>query len=304
MRLINAVLVLAGVSLAVFALIHVVPGDPVEALLGEGARPADRLALRQALGLDRPWPAQLLDFLAGVVSGDLGQSLRFQRPVAQLLLERLPATLELAVAGLGLALVVAIPLGVIAAVYRNTVWDRGAMAFALLGVSVPNFVLGPVAIMVFSLWLGWLPVSGREGPFALVLPALTLGTALAAVLSRMVRSALLETLGEDYVRTARAKGLAEPVVILRHGLRNALLPVITLLGLQLGALLGGAVITEAVFSWPGLGLLTVEAIQARDYPLVQGCVLLISAMYVGVNTSTDLIYGWIDPRIAVGRGPG
>jgi peptide/nickel transport system permease protein len=218
-----------------------------------------------------------------------------------MLANRLPATLELAAAALMLALVIALPLGVMAAIHRNKPWDTGAMGFSLLGVSIPNFWLGPMLILVFSLWLGWTPVSGREGAGSLILPAVTLGTALAAVLARMVRSSLLEVLGEDFVRTARAKGLPERVVIWRHALGNAWLPVITLLGLQLGALLGGAVITETVFSWPGIGSLMVESIQKRDYPVVQGCVLLISLAYVLVNTLTDLVYAWIDPRIRLGE---
>jgi peptide/nickel transport system permease protein len=199
-------------------------------------------------------------------------------------------------------LALALPLGVLAAVRRGSPWDGGAMAFSMLGVSIPNFWLGPLLILVFSLWLGWFPVSGREGVGSVVLPAVTLGTGLAAVLSRMVRSSLLEVLGEDYIRTAWAKGLPPHRVILHHGLRNALLPVITLLGLQLGALLAGAVITETVFSWPGIGLLTTEAIQSRDYPVVQACVLLISVGYVLMNLLTDIAYAWADPRIRLGGG--
>ena len=211
---------------------------------------------------------------------------------------RLP---ELLVA-LGFAILLALPLGVMAALRRDGPWDSGAMGFSLLGVSIPNFWMGPMLILVFSLWLGWTPVSGRSGFASLILPAITLGTAMSAILARMVRSSLLEVLGEDFVRTARAKGLPESVVVWRHALRNAWLPVITLLGLQLGALLGGAVITETVFAWPGIGSLVVEAIQRRDYPVVQGCVLLISLAYVAVNTLTDLVYAWIDPRIRLGEG--
>jgi len=288
---------MAGVALLVFLLIHLIPGDPVERLLGESARPADREALRIALGLDQPLWRQLLDYAAGLVRGDLGLSLVSGKPVGDLILAQLPATLELAAAALAVAVIVAVPLGVTAATRHRSGWDSGAMAFSLIGVSVPNFWLGPVLILVFSLWLGWTPVSGREGPLSLVLPALTLGISLAAVLARMVRSSLLEVLGEDYVRTARAKGLGEAVVVWRHGLRNALLPVITVLGLQLGALLGGAVITETVFSWPGIGSLLVDAIQARDYPVAQGCVLVISLTYVAVNLVTDLLYAVADPRI-------
>ena len=214
--------------------------------------------------------------------------------------ERLPATAWLAIVSLLIAVALALPLGMLAAVRRDTCWDTGSMAFSMLGVSIPNFWLGPLLILVFSLWLGWFPVSGRDAAGAVVLPALTLGTGLAAILSRMVRSSLLEVLGEDYIRTARAKGLPPHRILLQHGLRNALLPVITLLGLQLGALLAGAVVTETVFSWPGIGLLTIEAIQTRDYPVVQACVLLISLTYVLVNLLTDLAYAWIDPRIRLG----
>jgi peptide/nickel transport system permease protein len=219
--------------------------------------------------------------------------------VVDLLVERAPPTLELAGSALALALVLAVPLGVLAARNRGGVLDSGAMSFSLLGISIPNFWLGPLLIMVFSLWLGWTPVSGRDGPASLILPAVTLGTGLAAVLARMVRSSVLEVLEEDYIRTARAKGLSEAAVMWRHALRNAWLPVLTLLGLQLGGLLGGAVITETVFAWPGVGSLLVEAIQNRDYPVVQACVLLVSLVYVLVNTLTDLVYAWVDPRIRI-----
>ena len=296
-RLGSALLVIAGVSLAVFLLIHLVPGDPVEVMLGDSARAADRAALRAQLGLDRPLGGQLLSWFEGLLHLDLGTSLLSRRPIVDVLAERLPATAELTLAALLVAVVVALPLGMVAALDHGGWWDRGAMSLSLLGVSLPNFWLGPILILLFSLGLGWFPVSGREAPGSLVLPAVTLGTALAAVLARMVRAALLEVLGEDYIRTARAKGLGPVRVTLRHALPNAALPVVTLLGLQLGGLLGGAVITETVFGWPGVGQLTVEAIQKRDYPLVQGCVLLISVVYVLVNMLTDLVYGWIDPRV-------
>jgi len=292
---------LLGVTCLVFGLIHLVPGDPVEIMLGESARAADREALRHALGLDRPWWSQLSAYLAGLLQGDLGESLHYRQPITEILLQRLPATIELALASLLVAVALALPLGTLAAMRKGSLWDHLAMGFSLAGVSIPNFWMGPLLILVFSLWLGWFPVSGREGPASLVLPALTLGTALAAILARMVRSALLEVLGEDYIRTARAKGLADVQVVTRHAFRNAALPVITVLGLQLGTLLGGAVITETVFSWPGVGLLTLEAIQQRDYPLVQACVLLISFAYVAVNTATDLVYAWVDPRIRLGE---
>jgi len=299
-RLGGALLVMFGVVSLVFLLIHLIPGDPVEVMLGESASGADREALRTTLGLNQPLPVQYRDYLAGLLQLDLGTSIHSRRPVAELLLERLPATGLLAAATLLVTVLLALPLGIMAAVRRNTAWDSGAMAFSMLGVSIPNFWLGPLLILVFSLWLGWFPVSGQSGFGSVVLPALTLGTGLTAVLSRMVRSSMLEVLGEDYIRTARAKGLPPHRVILQHGLRNALLPVITLLGLQLGALLAGAVITETVFSWPGVGLLMIEAIQSRDYPVVQACVLLISLSYVIVNLLTDIAYAWVDPRIRLG----
>ena len=301
-RLLGALLVILGVISIVFLLIHLIPGDPVEIMLGESASTADREALRTALGLDLPIVVQFQNYLYGLSQLDLGTSIHFRRPVSALLLERLPATGLLALVTLIITLSLALPLGIIAAVRRNTWWDTGAMSFSMLGVSIPNFWLGPVLILVFSLWLGWLPVSGRSGLASVILPALTLATGLMAVLSRMVRSSMLEVLGEDYMRTARAKGMPPRRVILHHGLRNALLPVITMLGLQLGALLAGAVITETVFSWPGIGLLTIESIQSRDYPVVQACVLLISVTYVLVNLLTDLAYAWIDPRVRLGGG--
>lgn len=301
-RLFAAAIVVSGVLCLVFLLIQLVPGDPVEVMLGESASQVDRQALRVALGLDRSLAAQLGSYLSQLAQGDLGTSLFSQRSISELLRERIPATLLLAAAALVIALSLAVPLGIMAALRKDSLWDTAAMGFALLGVSIPNFWLGPLLILVFSLGLGWFPVSGTQGGGAWVLPALTLGTALAAILSRMVRSSLLEVLNEDYMRTARAKGLSPSRVVWVHGMRNALLPVITLLGLQLGALLGGAVITETVFAWPGVGSLTIEAIQRRDYPLVQACVLLISLSYVFINLLTDLLYAWIDPRIRLGGG--
>ena len=299
-RMIGALLVIFGVTGIVFLLIHLVPGDPVEIMLGESASMTDREALRIALGLDKPVMLQFLNYLEGLLHLDLGTSIHSRQPVSSLLLERLPATGLLAGVTLAFTTLLAFPLGIFAAIRSNTAWDSGAMGFSMLGVSIPNFWLGPLLILLFSLWLGWFPVSGRDGFSSVVLPALTLGTGLAAVLSRMVRSSMLEVLGEDYMRTAKAKGLAPHRVVLQHGLRNALLPVITLLGLQLGALLAGAVITETVFSWPGVGLLTIESIQSRDYPVLQACVLLISASYVLVNLLTDIVYAWVDPRIRLG----
>ncbi len=300
-RLLMAAWVIFGVTSLVFFLIHWVPGDPVEIMLGESASGADREALRHALGLDQPLLEQWRSFLAGVVSLDLNNSLYYRQPVVELLNARFAATAQLALVALLIALLIAIPMGVVAAQRRGSAWDRGAMGFSLLGVSIPNFWLGPLLVLVFSLGLGWFPVSGKDGVLSLVLPALTLGTALAAILSRMVRSSLLEVLGEDYIRTARAKGLSTLRVLIRHGLRNAWLPILTLLGMQLGALLGGAVVTETIFNWPGVGSLLIESIQRRDYPVVQGCVLLISLSYVFINLVTDLVYAWVDPRIRLER---
>jgi peptide/nickel transport system permease protein len=299
-RLTSAAVVIAGVSLLVFLLIHLIPGDPVEVMLGESSQPADRAALRHALQLDLPLYQQMGNYYARLLHLDFGTSLHSKRAIADLLLERIPATFELALAALVFAILIAFPLGMLAAVRKGSAWDDGAMVFSMIGISIPNFWMGPILILVFSLWLGWLPVSGREGLASLILPALTLGTAMAAILSRMVRTTVLEVLGEDYIRTAYAKGLDSRTVLFGHALRNALLPVITLLGLQLGALLAGAVITEIVFSWPGVGQLTIEAIQRRDYPVVQACVLLVSVTYVVVNTATDLVYAWLDPRIRIG----
>lgn len=296
-RLLSMLIVVLGVITLVFLLIHIVPGDPVQAMLGESATPTDQAALRQALGLDQPLWTQWLTYMQHLLQGDLGLSFYSKEPINNMLLQRLPATLELAISGLFIAVLIAIPLGSIAALHKDTFWDHGAMVFSLLGVSIPNFWMGPLLILLFSLTLGWLPVSGRESFSSIVLPALTLGTALAAILARMVRSTLLEVLHEDYIRTARAKGLRESAIIIHHALRNASLPIITVLGLQLGTLLGGAVITETIFAWPGIGQLTIESIQRRDYPVVQACILLISTSYVLINTSTDILYGWLDPRV-------
>jgi peptide/nickel transport system permease protein len=298
-RLLGTLFVLFGVSLFVFLLIHLVPGDPVEVILGEQAQAADRESLRQALGLDKPLAAQWWDYMQGLLHADLGHSLYTQRPVSELILERLPASVVLALSSLLIAILLALPLGILSATRRGSFWDWAASGFSLFGIAIPNFVFGPLLILVFSIGLGWLPVSGREQELSIVLPALTLGTAMAAILSRMLRSTLLEVLGEDYIRSARARGLSPMRVLFRHTLNNAMLPLITLLGLQLGSLLAGAVITETVFDWPGIGRLTVEAIQRRDYPLLQGCVLFISVVYVLINLLTDMLYRIIDPRIRV-----
>lgn len=299
-RIGTALIVIVGVASTVFFLIHLIPGDPVDVMLGESASAGDRAQLRQALQLDLPIAQQWIGFLRGLVHLDWGHSLYDRQAVASLLAARAPATLQLTLAALSVAVTLGIPLGIVAAVRRGTLWDRLATGFSLLGVSIPNFWLGPLLVLLFSIALGWLPVSGRDAPGAWVLPAVTLGSGMAAILARMVRSSLLDVLHEDFLRTARAKGLHPVRILLRHALPNALLPVLTLIGLQLGALLGGAVITETLFNWPGIGLLTIESIQRRDYPLVQGCVLLISCSYVIVNLLTDLAYAWIDPRVQLG----
>jgi len=296
-RLLGALGVVLGVALLTSLLIRIVPGDPVELMLGESARPGDRAALRASLGLDQPTHRQVLAQLGRLARLDLGESLYSRRPVSALVAERLPATLELAAAALAIAAIVALPLGVLAARRRGGAADGAAMGLALLGMSIPSFWLGPLLILVFSVGLGWTPVSGRDGLSTLILPAVTLGTGMAAVLARMLRGSLLETLAEDYVRTARAKGLSPGTVVWRHALRNAALPVVTVFGMQAGALLAGAVITETVFAWPGIGTLLVESIQRRDFPVVQGCVLLIAVSYVAVNALTDVVYAWLDPRV-------
>ncbi|MBI5136450.1 MAG: ABC transporter permease [Nitrospirae bacterium] len=296
-RLFMLIPVLLGVLTAVFMLIHLIPGDPVEVMLGEQALTADRAQLRAEMGLDDPLAVQYARFLAGAVTGDLGTSLHSGRPVWRMVAERVPATLGLTVAAMVVAIGVALPLGLVCAVRAGRALDHGAMVAALVGVSMPNFWLGPLLILVFSVNLGWLPLGGAEEPLAFVLPALTLGTAMAAILTRMVRASLLEVMDREFVRTAVAKGLPRWRVMVRHVLANALIPVITVIGLQFGALLAGAIITETIFSWPGLGRLTVEAIQTRDYPLVQGCVLMICLGYLLASLLTDLCYAAADPRV-------
>jgi len=296
-RVVLTVPVLLGVATLVFSLIHLVPGDPVQAMLGESASPQDITELRARLGLDRPLHVQYSLFLRGLAAGNLGTSLRTNQPVARAIAERLPATFELAFAAMAIAVVFAIPLGIIAAARAGTGIDRMATTLALLGISVPNFWLGPVLAIVFSVTLGWLPVSGRGTPAHLVLPAITLGAPLAAVLARMTRASVLEELRELYVLAARARGLSRARAILRHAFRNSLIPIVTVLGLQFGAVLTGAVITETIFAWPGVGRLLIQSISFRDYPLVQGCILLIAITYVSMNLLTDVVYGFLDPRI-------
>ncbi|MDP2053561.1 MAG: ABC transporter permease [Acidobacteriota bacterium] len=296
-RILLTVPVLLGVATLVFSLIHLVPGDPAQAMLGDGASPQDIAELRTSLGLDRPLPSQYVAFMKSAVTGDLGRSFRTGQPVTQMIAERVPATAELALAAMTVAIVLAIPLGIVAAVWKNTWADHAAMTFSLAGISIPNFWLGPLLAIVFAVELGWLPVSGRGTLAHLVLPAVSLGLALSAILARMTRASLLEELGELYVRAARSRGVSPAAAVLGHALRNSLIPLVTIVALQFGAVLTGAVITETIFAWPGIGRLLIQSIGFRDYPMVQGCILLIAVTYVSVNLLTDILYGVLDPRI-------
>jgi ABC-type dipeptide/oligopeptide/nickel transport system permease component len=281
----------------VFLMIHLVPGDPILQMLGEGAPAADVEATRHAYGLDLPLRQQYIRYWEGVFHGDLGRSLRFNQSVTSLVLQRYPRTVELTLGALFVAILLSVPAGVRSAQRRNRWDDRLLSVTSLFGLSFPNFALGPILILIFSIKFGWLPVSGSGGLDHLVLPAITMGGALAAILTRMVRTSMLEELGHDYIRTARAKGLSERAVVYHHALRNAMIPVLTVLGLQFGALLAGAIVTETIFSWPGIGRLTIQAIGNRDYYLVQGCILAIGLTYVAVNFLTDLLYSVANPRI-------
>ena len=300
-RLALAVPMLLGTATIVFSLIHLIPGDPAEVMLGPGAGAGDVQELRHRLGLDRPLALQYAQYVTGLLRGDFGVSLTYHDPVGALIAERYPATLLLASASLAVAVLISLPAGVAAALRPGGLADRLASFASVAALSVPSFWLGPLLILLFSLRLGWLPVSGRGGLAHLALPATTLGLGMSAILVRLVRTSMIVALGEDYVRSARAKGAPEWRVIAVHALRNALLPVTTVAGLQAGALLAGAIITETIFAWPGLGRLLVQAIDARDYPLVQGCVLAIGLTYVGVNTATDLLHRAIDPRLRDAR---
>ena len=285
----------------VFLLIHLVPGDPIVQMLGEGATAADVSKLRHDYGFDLSLPVQYTHYLSGVAHADLGQSLRLRDSVMRLVLARYPYTLALALASLTLGVLIAVPAGIRAATHRDQWQDRAIGVVSLVGLSFPNFALGPLLILGFSIGLGWLPVSGSGSGWGffthLILPAVTLGSGLAAILTRMVRTAMLEELGQDYIRTARAKGLSERRVVYRHALRNAMIPVMTVVGLQFGSLLAGAIVTETIFSLPGIGRLTVSAILNRDYALVQGCILAIGLTYVAVNLLTDVAYLAVNPRM-------
>lgn len=296
-RVLLLIPVLWGVTTLVFVVTQVLPGDPVDLMLGETARPAQREQLRKTLGLDRPIGVQYTEYMGGLLRGDLGNSLHQKRAVSAIIFERTYASAELTLASMAVALLISLPLGIAAARRQGTALDLGAGFLAVAGASMPVFWLGPLLIIVFSIGLGWVPVSGREGALSLILPAVTLGAALSPILMRMARSSLLEVLPQDYINTARAKGISERRVLWLHALKNACLPLITILSLQLGALLSGAIITETVFAWPGVGRLVIQAIAARDYPLVQGCVLFIAAVYVSANFLADIAYAWLDPRV-------
>ena len=296
-RLLLTVPVVAGVATMVFLLIHLVPGDPAEAMLGQTASAADLEGLRSKLGLDRPLAEQYGSFMLGVVQGDLGTSFRYNTPVAGEIAQRRGPTALLAIVSMTVAILIAIPLGVLGALYRGQPIDHVAMTVSLAGIAMPNFWLGPVLAIVFAVKLGWLPVSGMGTWQHLVLPAVTLGAALAAMTARMTRASLVDELRELYVLAARARGLSRTRAVVAHAFRNSLIPVVTILGLQLGVVLTGTIITETIFSWPGVGRLHIQAINIRDYPLVQGCVLLISVTYVTMNLVVDVMYAWLDPRV-------
>ena len=298
-RILALVPVALGVATLTFAIIHLVPGDPVTAMLGETAAPTDIVEMRRQLGLDRPLLEQYAAYLGGLAVGDLGESISYRKPVVRLIAERFPATIELAAAGMFVALLLAFPLGLVAGANPGGVGDLGAMGFAIVGISVPHIYLGPLLMILFSLDLRWLPLTGRGGIAHLVLPAVTLGTALAAILARMLRQSLIRVRESDYMRTALSKGLSPRAALFRHGLKNALTSVVTIIGLQMGALLSGTLIIEMIFSWPGIGRLLISAIGARDYPVVEGCVLTFAMTYVVVNLATDLVYAMIDPRVRI-----
>jgi peptide/nickel transport system permease protein len=290
-------IVIFGVLLLTFLLIHLVPGDPVEVMLGESASTADRDMLRADLGLNQPVVTQFSRYLIELAHGDFGQSIHTKTPIIEMLKTRYPATVKLALLSLLIGISIGIPLGIFAALKANHWQDIVVTLVSVRLSAMPAFWLGPMLMLIFAVWLGWLPVSGMESNTSIILPALTLGFGLSAILTRMTRTSLLEVLNDDYIRTARAKGLTEKTVILRHALRAALLPIITIVGLQMGSLLAGTVITETIFSWDGIGRLLVESIEKRDYPVTQACVLVVALSYVLVNFVTDVLYRLADPRV-------
>jgi ABC-type dipeptide/oligopeptide/nickel transport system permease component len=296
-RLLVSIVVLAGVSVCVFMMLHLIPGDPAEVMLSEQGGSSDVRVLRHELGLDKPLYEQYGLYIERVVRGDLGDSIRLRLPVGSLIVQRVPKTLDLTVAALLLAAVGGITAGVLSAVFRGRLPDHAAMLGALVGVSLPSFWLGLMLILLFGVKLRWLPIAGAEQPTSIILPAVTLAVIPLATIARLTRSSLLEVLGEDYIRTAKAKGVPYWRVIAKHGLRNSIIPVITVIGIQFGTLLGGAIIVETVFAWPGIGRLLIDAVGARDFPLVQGIVLFVAAGVVAVNLLADILYAYVDPRI-------
>lgn len=296
-RLLSTIPVVFGVLLLTFLLVHLVPGDPVEVMLGDSATTADREALRAELGLNQPIHTQFTQYLGKLAHGDFGRSIHSKTPIIELIKSRYPATLQLALLAMVIGISIGVPMGVYAALKAGHWQDLVVTIISVRLSAMPAFWLGPMLMLIFAVWLGWLPVSSMETPTAVVLPALTLGFGLSAILTRMTRTSLLEVLHEDYIRTARAKGLSERTVIMRHALRAALLPIITIVGLQMGSLLAGAVITETIFSWDGIGRLLVESIEKRDYPVTQACVLVVALSYVLVNAATDIAYHMADPRV-------
>jgi peptide/nickel transport system permease protein len=306
-RLLLLVPVLVGVSIVIFGVLHLSPGDPAEIMLGSQATKEDLARLREALGLNEPLPVQYAHWVGHVLRGDLGRSIWMKRPVLPEVLGRLGATLLLTGTALVLSTVGGVALGVASAAWPRSLLDRSSAVASLFGASMPSFWLGIVLMVVFALWLGWLPASGMYASYGgggpgdlmshLILPAVTLAAASITIIARLTRSTMLDTLGQDFVRTARAKGVAEVGVLLRHGLKNALIPIVTVVGVQAGYLLGGAVLTETVFAWPGVGTLMVQGILARDFPLVQGCVLVVALAFAIINLAVDLLYAWLDPRI-------
>ena len=298
-RILLLIFVLYGIVTIVFFLIHMIPGDPVDIMLGDYAIAADKQELQHNLGLDAPLLEQYKDYLLKIVNLDLGTSIHSKRKVLDEIFERFPASAELMFGAMFIAFLIAFPLGILSAIKPYGLLDSASMFISFIGISMPNFWLGPILIIFFSINLDWLPVNERGGIEHLILPSITLGTAMAAMLSRMIRASLLEVLDQDYIKNARAKGLSEAKVVLKHGMRNAMIPVITIIGLQIGVLLSGAIITEAIFDWPGLGTLLLEGIYSRNYPLVQGCILFIASIYVFVNLLTDIAYVWADPRVEI-----
>ena len=299
-RLVAAIPVLFGASIVVFAMLAFIPGDPVDVILGASGgsiTPEQRSALREQLGLNDPLPVRYLHFVGSALQGDLGRSISSRRPVVVEIATQLPSSIQLAAAGMTISVALGFVLGTIAAVRHNTVWDTAIMVLALGGVAIPSFWLGMLLLLVFSLWLGWLPPGGSDGIERLIMPAAALGYGAAAVVARLVRSSMLEVLNQDYLQTARAKGLTDRAVVVRHALKNALIPVVTLLGVQAGFLIANAVVVETVFSRQGIGRLLVQGLSNRDFPVVQGVILVIAALYVVLNLVVDLTYAWIDPRI-------